>query len=101
MFRLTSFLVGAWDRFKFELIFGGGEIIVTEVIIRLPQVKISVSRSINVEVFIQGWTCAVNHLVLIGFVMALKPLSAMECNPIKMTLTISAEKKEEGVDNYS
>lgn len=44
MFRLTSFLVGAWDRFKFELIFGGGEIIVTEVIIRLPQVKICVKK---------------------------------------------------------
>lgn len=33
--------------------------------------------------------------------MALKPLSAIECNPIKMTLPISAEKKEEGVYNYS
>ena len=33
--------------------------------------------------------CPVNHLALIGFVMALKPLSAMERNPIKLTLTMS------------
>ena len=34
----------------------------------------------------RGRVCPVNHLVLIGFIMALKPLSAMELNPIKMTL---------------
>lgn len=46
--------------------------------------------------FSHGLTCPVNHLVLIGFIMTLKPLSAMELNPIKMTLTVSTGKKGEG-----
>lgn len=48
------------------------------------------------DVFSQWWMCPVNHLVLIGFVMALKPLSVLELNPIKMTLTISIKKKGGG-----
>lgn len=48
------------------------------------------------DFFCFGWMCPVNHLVLIGFNIALKALSVMELNPIKMTLTISTAKKGGG-----